>query len=200
MSNAPDSSTRALANAAALGLGVLGWLAAQWLTFGILDHAHVFTGDVAGHHHAYAVPVAVVAVVVTTAALALLAARTRLSTTPPSGEGTLSGAPGAGLHALGSVALFAAVEITEFAVASHHHIAPLLAVLVVGTIFQTGTALLARSAWWLVLRAISQGGLPAQPTLHVAVAEHPAPGSPGAAPSWWTGRLVTNRGPPGLPA
>ena len=197
MTTASRDFSRVLASAAALGLGVLGWLGAQWLTYGILEQAHLFAGDLAGHHHRYAAPLAAAAAIATTAALGLLVVRARFSSPTPRAVSEPSPACGGGALAAVSVLLFAAAEVTEFAFATNHHVAPLITVLVLGTVLQSAAALLTRSVWSFTLGSIARfiafpGPMPTRRSAPSTLILR----APELAGSRWSVRLVPGRGPP----
>ena len=112
-----------------------------------------------------------------------------------------SPARGAGAWAAVSVLLFAAAEVTEFALATNHHVAPLITVLVLGTVLQSTAALLARSVWSFALRSIARfiafpGPVPARRSAPSALILR----APELAGSRWAVRLLPGRGPPLQPA
>ena len=140
---------------ATTAVGVLGWLFAQHVSFGIVEHTHlVANGHLDAHHHHYAGPVAVVAAGVLGLALLLLFGHhlraSSAGTSDDLSRRSAAGgeaATGAGLrrHVLLAASGFVAVETLEQARAGDPTpFAQLAGLLAVGVAVQVGIAAAAR--------------------------------------------------------
>lgn len=133
-------------------VAVLGWLLAQWATFGLLEHSHVTAAGVVEHHHPYAAPLACAAALVALASL--LAVQTTPGQRSPAADSDAWFAgrvmPAAGL----SAALFVLVESVELHAAGHFAHPAALAVPLLGGGLQFLTFPAARAAAHLALRAV----------------------------------------------
>ena len=123
---------RVLAATAMASFGVLGWLLAQWATFGIAEHSHLTSHGVVEHHHAYAGPLAAVAALAAaTSLLAIVAVRLRRTSAPQQPRrGRLV------IPAMLAATLFVVVEAAEFYLAGMLHEPPVAGILLLGATLQ----------------------------------------------------------------
>jgi hypothetical protein len=151
MSQPAGSPVPWAARAITASVGVLGWLAAQHLTFGLVEHTHlVADGHIASHEHHYAGPVALAAVVILGAGLAAaLVGGLRAPGWRPRGAGQrpsrVLALPSWRRHSALAVLAFAAVELIEQFLAGDSARAAQLAIVIgVGAAAQAGVATVAR--------------------------------------------------------
>jgi hypothetical protein len=132
--------TTFVGRAAVAVTGAWAWFAAQWLTNGIAEHAHV--GGTVGHHHDWAEPGLAAAgalMFVLWSGYAVLTVGDRVPADGPS----LPGRRGAVALVGTAVAAYAVLELAEQLVQPEHRSAVTLLVLAIGFVLTAGTVSLA---------------------------------------------------------